>query len=312
MEEKCENSCCLLVNEARNNFAQGILCCLTNLRQAQPRAQFGLLTCHHVIPSMDEILGWTIYYGGENPFQLEPLIISNFYSCCNKESGNEHFGKACHVNLDYTLIVFNEDAPIDHDIELLDVADDRNSLDKLKNRLPLKCRIFQRLPYTGPGQPVRTIVRHEDHYACFYNEENGDMSTFIIKNPNKIKGHGSSGCLIVFYADGFPCLLGMHTASYKNNKYSSILFLENTSTIWINELIKKQIGYAALNYDVLLCTFLQYTMSNRDNSIETKHCLWTMANHLCINESVKSRKEIKDFCKCIIINYLLHSIFNSH
>ena len=300
-DRKSENSCCLLFHAAKGNFAQGILCCLANL---ELQAQFGLLTCHHVIPSMDEIFGWAIYYGGGNSFELEQFMISNFYSCCNKESDNEHFGKVCHVNLDYTLIVFNEAAPIDHDIELLDLANDRNSLEKLKNRLQLRCRIFQRLPCSRELPPVRTVVRHEDYDARFHNEESGDMSTFIIESPNKIKGHGSSGCPIVFYADGFPRLLGMHTISHWENdhKFNVIIIkcLENTSTILINELVEKQISYADLDFDSLLRKFL-YKIGNRVNSIDfikKKHDLWMMANHLCrINENVKFRKEIYDFCK---------------
>ena len=310
MDRKSENSCCLLFHAAEKNFAQGILCCLPNL-DLEPQARFGLLTCHHVIPSKAKTFGWTIYYGrndgGENHFPLEQSMISNFYSCCNKKSGNEHFGKFCHVNLDYTLIVFSEAAPIDHGTELLNLVDDHDSLDKLKPLL--KCRIFQRLP--KKQSPVATFVYHEDYYAYFHKEESGDMSTFVIGNPSKIGGPGSSGCPIVFHADGFPRLLGMHTTSYRENghKYSAILFLENTSTIFINEFVEKQIFCANLDFDFLLHIFLKYNIGNRVNSIKKKHCLWMIANHLCkMNENVKSRKEINEFCKCIIINYLLHSI----
>ena len=131
------------------------------------------------------------------------------------------------------------------------------------------------------------------------------MSTFVIAYPNKIKGHGSSGCPIVFYVDGFPHLLGMHTISHCENKFNviKIKFLENTSTILISELIERQILYDNLDFKFLLDSFLKYNIGNRDNYKE-KHFLWMIANHLCgakhlcrINENVKSRKEINKFCK---------------
>ena len=304
MDRKSENSCCLLFHAASGNVAQGILCCLANLDLGPLQAQFGLLTCHHVIPSKAETPGWTIYYGPdggrEYHFRLEQFMISNFYSCCNKESGNEHFDEVCHINLDYTLIVFNEDAPI-HDIELLNLVHDYDSLDKLEDKPLLRCRIFQRLP--NKLSPVPTFVYHENYWAYFHRKESKDMSTFVIAYPNEIKGHGSSGCPIVFYADGFPRLLGMHTTSYRENghKYSAFLYLENTSTIFINKFVERQFFYTNLDFDSLLQIFLKYNIGNRDNGInfyKEKCYLWMIANHLCkMNKDVKSRKEIKKFCK---------------
>ena len=274
--KKAKNSCCLLLRE--NNTAQGILCRLID-GNVGPR--IGLLTCHHVIPSMAETFGWTIYYGRGESFALKPTIIDNFYSCCNKKSGNEHFCMDCDVDLDFTFIEFNERAPIRRDIELFDLKD-------YKVNLKGRCRIYKR------HWEIRTQVDHEDHDYAF--DWKGDQGNFSILNPNEIKGGGTSGCPVVFLPpDGEPPhLLGMHTCSID---YEGIPVSGNASIVWINRLLKFQKKIAKKTFDVLFEIFKKYT--GRVN-FNIKQKLWIIANRLCeLKEGARLMDEITQFCKCI-------------
>ena len=280
--EKAKNSCCLLLkgNNTDHSTAQGILCRLIN-NGANIGPQFGLLTCHHVIPSMAETLGWTIYYGRGQSFKLEPSIIENFYSCCNKESDNEHFCMDCHVDLDFTFIEFNERATIRRDIELFDLKGCEVNLEG-------RCCIYKR------DWNIRTRVDHEDHNYAFCWE--GDQSNFAIQNP-KIGGHGTSGCPVVFLPpDGEPHLLGMHTLTTKNDKGNFISV--NVSIVWIIKLLKVQKKVVETTYQL----FLQIFSRNYKDSenVNRKQILWTIANRLCVlQKRARLLHCIDEFCKCI-------------
>ena len=293
MEEhqKAKNSCCLLLKG--RNTAQGILCRLINIGDnIGPR--FGLLTCHHVIPSEAQIFGWTIYYGRGESFELEPSIIDNFYSCCNKESDNEHFDKECPVDLDFTLIEFNEQALIRHDMELLDLdyAQNFNSNPIWKGH----CHIYRR------QQNRHASVSHEEHDYVFDWEGDSnevDWSNFSILTPKQINGKGTSGCPVVSFPtdDGSPHLLGMHTCTvdYKGKPVSG-----NASIVQIIKFIKiqKEVDQK-LNY--FLNLFLYYYYNEASGNSNTKQILWIVANRLFeLNKDVvKSFDEITQFCKCM-------------
>lgn len=278
--EKAENSCCLLLSQD-DDTAQGILCRLMN-NGVNIGPRFGLLTCHHVIPSMAETLGWTIYYGRGDSFELKPSIIENFYSCCNKESDNEHFCMDCHVDLDFTFIEFNERAQICPDIELFDL---KGYVVNAEGR----CRIYKR------HWNIRTRVDHEDHDYAFNWKE--DWGNFSILNP--IGGPSTSGCPVVFLPpDGKPPhLLGMHTSSINDCKGKPI-YLVNASIVWITELLDFQKIVVKKTFHLLSSIFLRDYKSTENFNMKQK--VWIIANHLCkFNEVVELMDEITQFCKCM-------------
>ena len=291
MEEhqKAKNSCCLLLKG--RNTAQGILCRLIN-EGVNIGPRFGLLTCHHVIPSKAAIHGWKIYYGG-GELPLHPSMIDNFYSCCNNESGNEHFDKECPVDLDFTLIEFIARVPIRRDIELLDLDYAQNF-----NSNPIwegHCHIYQR------QQNRHASVSHEEHDYVFDWEGDSnevDWSNFSILTPKQINGKGTSGCPVVSFPtdDGSPHLLGMHTCTvdYKGKPVSG-----NASIVEIIKLLIIQKKVVNQKLDYFFNLFLQYYDEASGNS-NTKQISWIVANRLCeLNEVFKSMDEIAQFCKCM-------------
>ena len=288
--KKAKNSCCLLLKG--KHTAQGILCRIIT-KEDEIGRRFGLLTCHHVIPSEAETLGWAIYYGEGEYLPLHPLMIDNFYSCCYNESGNKHFDKECPVALDFTLIEFIKEAPIPRDIELL-YLDYTQDLDFNSIVWEGQCHIYQR------QQNTLALVSHEDHKYAFDWEGdlgNVDWSNFSILTPKQIKGRGTSGCPVVSFPtdDGSPHLLGMHTCTvdYKGKPVSG-----NASIVGIIKLLsiqKKVVNQDLIDFLEFLECYFNEPSRSFDNLI-----LWMMANRLCkLDKDVKSFDEITRFCKCM-------------
>ena len=300
--KKAENSCCLLVNNDpnKNCTAQGIFCRLIN-EGVNIGPRFGLLTCHHVIPSKAETLGWTVYYGEEYFFELEPSIIDNFYSCCTI---GEHFDKKCPFGLDFTLIEFVDEAPIRRDIELLDLdyTQNLNSNSIVKEG---QCYIYQR-------QQNKIELCCEDHDYTFnwMQGELRDWSNFSILTPKQIKGKGTSGCPVVSFPtdDESPHLLGMHTCTATGYKDESLSV--NTSIVQIIKLLKFQKDIVNKEYDELFDLFWE-RYGEASKNFDTKQMTWMIVNRLHkLKKNANFLDIITEICKCM--SNLLSGLYHYH
>ena len=263
-----KNSCCSLqLNEDsiqksahKKVRGQGILFQVTK-HFAFPHYAFphyALLTCHHIIPTKKDAVGWKVHFG-KGPylyFKIDKKMISRFISCCGSPDGimgcRKHDKSNCPFHLDFSLIILEVKSSGLH--YLLD----GHELPDLK---PHGLNILLQLMTSRSTSNSFTIYqRHSKQLDKVDNElfewsklkwDNEKIMEFTVPYVKKIGQDGSSGSPGYAFNEHFGHVLyGMRTQLHED--YLQVpQSLQSVPVLWILQLISAVKNYLEDRQDLL-------------------------------------------------------------
>lgn len=282
---QCKNSCCSLKNKkiilkSGHKKGQGILFKVTKHFAFSQGSDYALLTCHHVIPTKKDAVGWRVCFG-KGPyffFDIDENMISQFISCCGPPDGimgcHKHDESNCHFHLDFSLIILEVESS-----GLCYLLDGHELPDLKSHGLNI---LLQLMTSRSTSNSFTIYQRHSkqldkvDHELFEWSKLKWDsekIMEFTVPYVEKIGQDGSSGSPGYAFNRHFGHVLyGMRTQLHEDNLQVP-QSLQSVPVLWILQLISAVKNYLEDRQDLLQVYCIIYILYHEKTEHYDKHSL---------------------------------------